>query len=541
MAEALHDHSTTTNGSPQVRLVAAPESARHDDATRDDALHEDEDVPGTDKIGIALSGGGVRAALFSLGVLMYLVKSGLNQRVTTITSVSGGSITNAAIARFGDFSKMSEEEFEPVCRRLAHRLAKQGSFFLPHMGHLAKPIALCGTVLGAELVVLEWLNHKNAMAQVPGTALLLAGETVLVFLLWLALEICFRKSFQQSVYKRLVNSVMSDRKRRFGERSLPMSRIPSSDVTHILCATELLSGQPMFFSPKWVYSETFGWGRPRLTTDHAVYASAAFPGGFTPLRVKTQRLEMGGGASQQDRPPTLLLADGGVYNNLGDDWFRIVDELRDCRLRQDQRFKVPAEIGHQIIVNASSTPRVTRVSRIPLLHQCFVFARTMIVLQENTVRPRIEALNDGGRHLTLIDIAKSPVDLAQRAHDAPEAHPEEKERAAALIRTLCELKGLSGHYWDELVDDTSLLKTTLQSVGNERAARLMRHGYLSAMVALHVRFGTSGVTQVPDDRSFIELAEGVPSRIEETREGHARESQEMVTPSKMFARIGDRV
>jgi hypothetical protein len=34
----------------------------------------------------------------------------------------------------------------------------------------------------------------------------------------------------------------------------------------------------------------------------------------------------------------------------------------------------------------------------------------------------------------------------------------------------------------------------------------MRHGYLSAMVALHVRFGTSGIDDVPDGRSFIELA-----------------------------------
>jgi len=46
-------------------------------------------------IGIALSGGGHRATLFALGALLYLVDSGRNKDVTMISSVSGGSITNA--------------------------------------------------------------------------------------------------------------------------------------------------------------------------------------------------------------------------------------------------------------------------------------------------------------------------------------------------------------------------------------------------------------------------------------------------------------
>jgi hypothetical protein len=46
-------------------------------------------------LGIALSGGGHRASLLSLGALLYVVDSGMNARVRTVTSVSGGSITNA--------------------------------------------------------------------------------------------------------------------------------------------------------------------------------------------------------------------------------------------------------------------------------------------------------------------------------------------------------------------------------------------------------------------------------------------------------------
>jgi hypothetical protein len=45
-------------------------------------------------VAVALSGGGHRASLFGLGVLLALVDLGLNRLVTQVVSVSGGSITN---------------------------------------------------------------------------------------------------------------------------------------------------------------------------------------------------------------------------------------------------------------------------------------------------------------------------------------------------------------------------------------------------------------------------------------------------------------
>src|SRR5690348_3890960 len=82
-------------------------------------------------IGVSLSGGGIRAALFTLGVSLYLVHSGLNRQVKVITSVSGVSITNAIIASAGDFANADRTEFDSLCARLAHALARKGSFFLP--------------------------------------------------------------------------------------------------------------------------------------------------------------------------------------------------------------------------------------------------------------------------------------------------------------------------------------------------------------------------------------------------------------------------
>jgi len=39
-------------------------------------------------IGLALSGGGIRAAVFHLGVLKYLAEAGLFERIVSISSVS---------------------------------------------------------------------------------------------------------------------------------------------------------------------------------------------------------------------------------------------------------------------------------------------------------------------------------------------------------------------------------------------------------------------------------------------------------------------
>lgn len=51
----------------------------------------------SDKIGLALSGGGVRAAAFHAGVLQYLAEQGQMEEVVYISSVSGGSLLTGLV------------------------------------------------------------------------------------------------------------------------------------------------------------------------------------------------------------------------------------------------------------------------------------------------------------------------------------------------------------------------------------------------------------------------------------------------------------
>ena len=52
---------------------------------------------GLRNLGLALSGGGIRAAVFHLGVLRYLAERGVMERVTHLSTVSGGSLIVAAV------------------------------------------------------------------------------------------------------------------------------------------------------------------------------------------------------------------------------------------------------------------------------------------------------------------------------------------------------------------------------------------------------------------------------------------------------------
>ncbi|MFC7053050.1 patatin-like phospholipase family protein [Hansschlegelia quercus] len=53
--------------------------------------------PSSGRIGLALSGGGIRAAVFHLGVLKHLAEQGLLERVTQVSTVSGGSLMVGAV------------------------------------------------------------------------------------------------------------------------------------------------------------------------------------------------------------------------------------------------------------------------------------------------------------------------------------------------------------------------------------------------------------------------------------------------------------
>lgn len=64
-------------------------------------------------------------SLFSLGALLAVVEAGYHESIVAISSVSGGSITNAAIAAAFDFSEVTREEFRDLVDDLAAKLQRK--------------------------------------------------------------------------------------------------------------------------------------------------------------------------------------------------------------------------------------------------------------------------------------------------------------------------------------------------------------------------------------------------------------------------------
>src|SRR5215217_6891391 len=83
-------------------------------------------------IAVTLSGGGHRATLFTLGALMYLVDAKANGSVTSIASVSGGSLTNGLVGQAVDFRQTDGDQFrQRVAGPLATQIALKGTLFAP--------------------------------------------------------------------------------------------------------------------------------------------------------------------------------------------------------------------------------------------------------------------------------------------------------------------------------------------------------------------------------------------------------------------------
>ena len=84
------------------------------------------------RIGLALSGGGFRAAAFHLGVMRRLAALGILEHVDLFTCVSGGSIAGAgavvflSVLRNADESSAEEPSSISLCRAKRHCTASDG-------------------------------------------------------------------------------------------------------------------------------------------------------------------------------------------------------------------------------------------------------------------------------------------------------------------------------------------------------------------------------------------------------------------------------
>lgn len=227
-------------------------------------------VGATGAIGLALSGGGVRAAAFHAGVLRYLAEQGLLEKVAHVSSVSGGSLFVGMVFRHADYSWPSSEAYlREVFPRFRQTLTTQ-SLQLSAFSRL----------------VLNPLNWRFILSRANVLAKAIRG-------LWGV--------------------------------TASLSRLSDTPAWSINCTTGE-TGRRYRFKKGTMGDYELGYAAvDDFGLASAMAISAAFPGGVGPLTLATKkfhwtkRKQWNASKPEAYHPPfsRLHLYDGGLYDNLG--------------------------------------------------------------------------------------------------------------------------------------------------------------------------------------------------------------------------------
>jgi Patatin-like phospholipase len=431
-------------------------------------------------LAVSLSGGGHRATLFVLGALMYLVDAKVNAKITSIASVSGGSLTNGFVGQNLNFRETDGAAFRKlVASPLATQIAKKGTLFAP----------LLSKVYVALLVIFGILVFVIPII-VPGPWYVRLILFLVALMLWgwyftLRGRVCAR-AFGSTLFSPT-------------GRETTLNQLKKEHLDHVICATEFRSAEQMYFAGDFVYSYALGIGAPaQLQVAKAVQASAAFPGGFPPVTLPTKQHNFTGApppskGGPPEPPAQMVLTDGGVYDNMGDQWARgFVDRVRRCSSLGPGR--TPPD--HLVVVNASArvpwTPFYKRF--IPFLGEVAALLRVNNVMYINTTNVRRQVIVDSfdptdprktwGLPSILVQISQSPFVVADKY--APDTG-EVAARAREVIEFLAS--GPSRDAWVTIARENAAVGTSLNKFGAEVTARLIYQGYVVAMCNSHVLFG----------------------------------------------------
>ena len=216
-------------------------------------------------VGICLSGGGFRAALYGLGVLRYLAESGTLERVAVVCGVSGGSVATAALG-------------SAVRSTGTDALSSDGFYRYVYEPFVA---GVTGNNL-RQRALQRWLRQRLGTDGRPR------------------------------------NLVLADV---LAETLFPaagrLAELPERPQL-IFTGTELGAGRAFRFSREFIGSWDFGYAvtSAEMKVATAVAASAAAPPLIPALQLEDER------PGVEQAPPVLTITDGGVYDNLGIEWFQ---------------------------------------------------------------------------------------------------------------------------------------------------------------------------------------------------------------------------
>ena len=205
------------------------------------------------------------------------------------------------------------------------------------------------------------------------------------------------------------------------------------------------------------------------------------------MTVSTGQLSLQGG-KRGAGSRVLRLVDGGVYDNMADQWAAgypgrvggIPDRYRD---------RAPDDL---IVVNASSGAEWTATPMLgtPIIGEIRALTRDVSILYDNTTTQRRFALVDRfdlareratGLRGTYVGIDQSPYRVARFFAD----HDEFGARATAVL-SLLDAGPITEAEWAVVADASDTMSTNLSRLDADAAGDVVWHAHVLTMCNLHV-------------------------------------------------------
>jgi len=261
----------------------------------------------TRDVGVALSGGGSRAAAFHLGCLRALHDRGLLPRVRVMSGVSGGALLAALYA----YGPPTFEEFDALATAALRRGLQRAIVrrFLTSVRGLQSLLSLGALPVRSLLNEAKLLKTSGSRQPVKDGFSPRRMQAALSHTVTDVRRVNRTTAFVDVLERQL-----------FGTRTMSQVAHPGLDV--VLTACDLGTGGAVRFGSKVSACTRVGTILDDVHVATAVAASAAYPVLLPALEERFHFRTRAG----QEFDQVLLLTDGGVYDNLG---LSVLDVTRD--------------------------------------------------------------------------------------------------------------------------------------------------------------------------------------------------------------------
>lgn len=421
------------------------------------------------RFGVGLSGGGYRAAAFHLGTLQKLHELKLLDKVDVISTISGGSITGAALC-------LKKDEFPEFEKRMVGSLSSKNV------------IAFVLTSLRGILTISLILFCVGLSSFLPFTRF--APWSILpVVLLLLALL-----KFQFKIFP--VSKIIERAYDKFFYNKAKLSDLCATPELAI-GSTNLQTSRPFTFSKRKIEDSAYANYRPAIKFSgadfpvaRAVIASSCVPFGFTPVKIDPIFFQDHNSAIAAKVNPQLV--DGGVYDNQGVQKLTQTESSYACDivLVSDAGNKLPFEKAY----NNTFTLLLRTVETFMVRIKNFQMAQNIYQMPNKREVAYLSLSWDIGGSVTgFYDnlVGKKISSDVTTAHQLPDEWVLEptqfKKEIIAHMNKRCHFDELSNQQQD--ATDLNIIRnvgTNLTPIKEDKIRKLMKHSAMLTEVQLRL-------------------------------------------------------